>query len=63
MKSDKVPHNDFKEGFVVGYQLIKGTAAGIPGIPGQPGTVGNSTPFLDGIKAGIRAAGGNLTTR
>lgn len=62
MKSDKVPHNDFAEGFKVGYQLIRGINAGMPGIPGQPGTSGNTTPFLEGIKAGIRAAGGSLNS-
>jgi hypothetical protein len=61
MISGKVPHGDFKEGFVVGYQLIKGTAVGIPGTPGQPGVPGNTTAFLMGIKAGIKAAGGTLS--
>ena len=62
MKSDKVPHDDFKEGFRVGYQLIRGINSGIPGIPGQPGTTGDTTPFLNGIKAGIRAAAGSLNS-
>ncbi|NKJ03463.1 hypothetical protein [Rhizobium sp. SG741] len=61
MISNNVPHNDFKEGFIVGYQLLKGTAVGIPGIPGVPGVPGNTTAFLMGIKAGIKAAGGTLT--
>ena len=61
--ADTVPHNDFVAGFVAGYQAIKGTSAGLPGIPGQPGTPGNSTPFLEGIKAGLRAAGLNLNQR
>jgi hypothetical protein len=59
--AQEAPHNDFNAGFVVGYQLIKGMAAGIPGIPGQPGTPGSTTPFLQGVKAGIRAAGGTLS--
>jgi hypothetical protein len=63
MTSSTVPHNDFNAGFVVGYQLIRGTAVGIPGIPGAPGTAGNTTPFLNGIRAGIKAAGGTLNTR
>jgi len=96
MKSDKVPRDDFNEGFRVGYQLIRGTNSAIPGIPDQPGTAGNTPPFLNGIKeasgcnrddwqkkshsfsglkqprksgysrlgpkAGIRAAGGALTS-
>jgi hypothetical protein len=57
MKSDKVPHDSFREGFIVGYQTIRGTSAGIPGTPGQTGTPGNMTPFLMGVKAGLRAAG------
>ena len=58
MKSDKVPHGDFREVFIVGYQLIRGVNTGIPGIPGQSGTPGNTTPFLQGIRAGMKAAGG-----
>jgi hypothetical protein len=58
--SKKVPHDDFQEGFLVGWQAIKGQNTGIPGIPGQPGTPGNSTPFLEGVKAGLRSAGVKL---
>lgn len=58
MKSDKIPHNDFNEGFIIGYQVVKGINVGLPGIPGTPGTPGNTTPFLQGIRAGIKAAGG-----
>jgi hypothetical protein len=61
MKSDKVPHESFREGFIVGYQTIRGTAAGIPSIPSQPGTPGNMTPFLIGVKAGLRAAGVDIS--
>jgi len=61
MKSDFVPHDSFREGFIVGYQTIRGTSAGIPGIPGQPGTPGNMTPFLIGVKAGLRAAGVDIS--
>jgi hypothetical protein len=60
MATSKVPHNDFAEGFIVGYQLIRGINASIPGIPGVPSMSGSSTPFLDGIKVGIKAAGGTL---
>jgi hypothetical protein len=31
MKSDAVPHNSFREGFIVGYQLIRGISIGVPG--------------------------------
>jgi hypothetical protein len=60
MKSNKVPHDDFAEGFKVGYQLVRGTNVAIPAIPGQLGAPANTTPFLQGIKAGIQAAGGRL---
>jgi hypothetical protein len=61
MKSDKVPHESFREGFIVGYQTVRGTAAGIPGIPGASGTPGNMTPLLIGVKAGLRAAGVDIS--
>ena len=57
MISENVPHRDFRAGFIVGWQLVCGTNSGIPGTPGQPGTPGTSTPFLEGIKEGLRAAG------
>lgn len=60
MKSSKIPHDDFREGFVVGYQIIKGIAVGVPGAPGAPAPHGNTTSFLEGIKEGIKAAGGSL---
>ena len=60
MKSANVPHDDFREGFIIGWQTVKGTNAGIPGTPGRPGTPGGSTPFLEGVKAGLRAAGVDL---
>jgi hypothetical protein len=34
MKSDEVPHNNFDEGYKVGYQLIHGINVTIPGIHG-----------------------------
>lgn len=52
-----VPHDDYRAGFIVGYQSIKGKNAAIPGIPGQPGTKGNMTPFLMGIRKGLDRAG------
>jgi hypothetical protein len=60
MKSDEVPHNNFDEGYKVGYQLIHGINVTIPGIHGHPGYPGTTTLFLEGIKAGIKAAGGSL---
>jgi hypothetical protein len=60
MKSANVPHDSFREGFDVGYQLIMGIAVGIPGAPGGPGAHGGTTSFLLGVKAGTRAAGADL---
>lgn len=57
-KGPDVPHDNYRAGFIAGYQAVKGTAVGIPGIPGRPGTIGNMTPFLMGIRKGIEAAGG-----
>lgn len=60
MQKDGIPHDDFQAGFVVGYQAIRGTAVSLPGIPGRPGTPSGSTPFLQGVRAGLRAAGVTL---
>lgn len=58
--SNKVPHADFAEGFKVGFQTVQGTNNPIPGVPGEPGTPGDMTPFLMGVRAGIKAAQGEL---
>lgn len=60
MKSAAIPHDNFREGFIVGYQLIRGVNVGIPGAPGGPGAHGGTSRFLLGVKAGIRAAGGDI---
>ena len=56
----KVPHDNFRAGFIVGYQAVKGTEAPTPGIPVQPGTPGNMTPFLVGVRRGLEEAGVKL---
>jgi hypothetical protein len=56
-----VVDGSFSDGFELGYRLIKGIHVGMLGTPGYPGTPGNTTPFLQGIEAGIKAAGGMLT--
>jgi len=61
MKSPNVPHDSFREGFIVGYQLIKGIAVGVPAAPGGPAPHGGTTSFLLGIREGIKAAGGTLS--
>ena len=60
MKSANIPHDDFREGFIVGFQLILGTNVGVRGAPGGPGVHGATSRFLVGVKAGIRAAGGEI---
>jgi len=57
MGNERIPYDDYVAGFIAGWQAVRGTAAAIPGIPGCPGIPGNMTPFLIGIKAGLRAAG------
>jgi hypothetical protein len=54
---DIIRTGTFRQGFEVGYRAIKGTSAGLPGTPGTPGVPGNSTAFLEGVKAGLKAAG------
>ena len=61
VKSDNIPHDSFREGFIVGYQLIKGISVGIPGSPGGTAPHGGTTSFLLGIRAGIAAAGGTVS--
>lgn len=61
--SDRIPHNDFAEGFKVGFQAVQGTANTIPGIPEEPDAPSNLTPFLMGVRLGIQAAMGTLTTQ
>jgi hypothetical protein len=63
MKSDAVPHGSFREGFNVGYQLIRGVSAAVPGAPGGPGPHAGTGSFLLGVTAGIRAAGGEVLGR
>lgn len=60
MKSEAVPHESFREGFIVGYQMIKGVSVGVPGAPAGPAPHAGTSSFLLGVKAGIRAAGGEV---
>lgn len=61
MKSSNVPRDSFREGFVVGYQLMEGIATGVPASPAGPAPHAHITLFLLGIRAGIKAAGGTLS--
>lgn len=47
---------EFCAGFEQGYQAIKGNMVIVPICPIEPITPINSTPFQEGIKAGIAAA-------
>lgn len=60
MLSDKIPHDDFAEGFKVGYQSVKGATAALPFTPSSPLVPLGMTPFLLGVQAGIKAAGGKM---
>lgn len=46
----------FCAGFVEGYKTVKGNLALVPLCPIEPITPIGSTPFREGIKAGIAAA-------
>lgn len=52
------PQDEFCAGFAEGFKSIKGDGALVPLCPLAPLTPLGSTPFREGIKAGIRAAGG-----
>ena len=46
----------FAEGFKAGYQSVKGTNVLVPLVPLSPLTPLGSTDYLEGIKAGVKAA-------
>ncbi len=48
--------SSFCDGFREGYKSIKGNIALVPICPIEPITPIGSTPFREGIKAGMRAA-------
>lgn len=53
---DIIRSGSFRDGFEVGYKAVKGVGASMPGTPGFS-VSGGSTAFLEGVKAGLRAAG------
>jgi hypothetical protein len=55
-----VPHDDYFSGFEVGFQAVAGTLPLLPVTPARPVTLLNYTPFLMGVREGVRAAGGNV---
>ena len=56
MFSVNVSASAFCDGFKVGYQMIKGNNAFVPFCPFEPFTPFGSTPYQEGIKAGMKAA-------
>ena len=58
MRSLNIPHENFREGFIVGFQLINGIInVTVPATPTRPTVPAGTSPFLLGVKAGIEAAG------
>lgn len=51
--------SEFCAGFEEGYKMVKGDLVIVPICPIEPITPIGSTPFREGVKAGIRAAQGN----
>ena len=50
--------DEFCAGFAEGYKTMKGDMVMVPMCPMEPMTPMGSTSFREGIKAGIKAAGG-----
>jgi len=48
--------SEFCMGFIEGYKTIRGDMAMLPMCPMEPMTPMGSTPYREGIKAGMRAA-------
>jgi len=48
--------SDFCAGFEMGYKTVKGNMVVVPVCPVAPVTPVGSTPYQEGIKAGMRAA-------
>ncbi len=62
MRSLNIPHENFREGFILGCQLIHGidVAVTTPIVPTRLTVPAGMSPFLLGVIAGIRAAGGEI---
>ncbi len=48
--------SEFCNGFEEGFKTIKGESVYVPYCPYEPYTPYNSTPYREGIKAGIKKA-------
>jgi hypothetical protein len=62
LRSLNIPHENFSEGFILGCQLIHGidVTVTIPTLPTRLTVPAGMSPFLLGVIAGIRAAGGEI---
>jgi hypothetical protein len=60
VRSLNLPHENFREGFIVGFQLIHGLKVTVPSAPVSGTPPAGMSPFLMGLKSGIRAAGGEI---
>lgn len=56
----QIPHNDFRLGFIIGFQSIAGTTKAIPILPMRPLTIPGMTPFLMGVRVGREVASKRL---
>jgi hypothetical protein len=54
--SINVSASDFCNGFEMGYKTVKGNMVMVPMCPMEPMTPMGSTPYQEGIKAGMNAA-------
>jgi hypothetical protein len=59
-ENSKIPHDDFSEGFRVGWQAVYGIEVAVPNIPEPSNTPPGMTPFLAGLRAAVTGAGGKL---
>jgi len=48
--------SEFCDGFEMGYKTVKGNNVMVPMCPMQPMTPMGSSPYQEGIKAGIKSA-------
>jgi hypothetical protein len=62
VRSLNIPHENFREGFILGFQLIHGIDVTVtePTVPTRLTVPAGTSPFLLGVRAGIRAAGGEV---
>jgi len=48
--------SEFCDGFEIGYKTVKGNHVMVPMCPWEPMTPMGSTPYQEGLKAGMKAA-------